>query len=101
MGFGHRVYKNFDPRARIIKQAADQVLNALGIHDPVLDIAKKLEEVALSDPYFIERRLYPDRVDFLLWHYLSGGRDTGGDVRTVMFAFGRLAGVVSAVVGDA
>ncbi len=90
MGFGHRVYKNFDPRAKIIKQAADQVLNALGIHDPVLDIAKKLEEVALSDPYFIERRLYPN-VDFY-----SGiiYRAIGIPVEmfTVMFAFGRLAG---------
>jgi len=90
MGFGHRVYKNFDPRARIIKQAADQVLNALGIHDPVLDIAKKLEEVALSDPYFIERKLYPN-VDFY-----SGiiYRAVGIPVEmfTVMFAFGRLAG---------
>jgi citrate synthase len=90
MGFGHRVYKNFDPRARIIKQAADQVLNALGIHDPVLDIAKKLEEVALSDSYFIERKLYPN-VDFY-----SGiiYRAVGIPVEmfTVMFAFGRLAG---------
>jgi citrate synthase len=90
MGFGHRVYKNFDPRARIIKQAADQVLNALGIHDPVLDIAKTLEEAALSDPYFIERRLYPN-VDFY-----SGiiYRAIGIPVEmfTVMFAFGRLAG---------
>jgi citrate synthase len=90
MGFGHRVYKNFDPRARIIKQAADQVLNALGIHDPVLDIAKKLEEVALSDSYFIERKLYPN-VDFY-----SGiiYRAIGIPVEmfTVMFAFGRLAG---------
>jgi citrate synthase len=90
MGFGHRVYKNFDPRARIIKQAADQVLNALGIHDPVLDIAKTLEEVALSDPYFIQRRLYPN-VDFY-----SGiiYRAIGIPVEmfTVMFAFGRLAG---------
>ncbi|MEN2991939.1 MAG: citrate synthase [Bacteroidia bacterium] len=90
MGFGHRVYKNFDPRAKIIKQAADQVLNVLGIHDPVLDIAKKLEEVALSDPYFIERRLYPN-VDFY-----SGiiYRAIGIPVEmfTVMFAFGRLAG---------
>lgn len=90
MGFGHRVYKNFDPRAKIIKQAADQVLNVLGIHDPVLDIAKKLEEVALSDSYFIERRLYPN-VDFY-----SGiiYRAIGIPVEmfTVMFAFGRLAG---------
>ena len=63
MGFGHRVYKNFDPRARIIKKAADEVLNDLGIHDPVLDIAKKLEEQALTDPYFVDRKLYPN-VDF-------------------------------------
>ncbi|MCS7153524.1 MAG: citrate synthase [Bacteroidia bacterium] len=90
MGFGHRVYKNFDPRAKIIKQAADQVLNALGIHDPVLDIAKKLEEVALSDPYFIERRLYPN-VDFYSGIiYRAIGIPV--DMFTVMFAFGRLAG---------
>ena len=60
MGFGHRVYKNFDPRAKIIKKACDDVLNRMGIHDPVLDIAKKLEEVALKDEYFIERKLYPN-----------------------------------------
>lgn len=90
MGFGHRVYKNFDPRAKIIKQAADQVLNALGIHDPVLDIAKKLEEAALSDPYFIERRLYPN-VDFYSGIiYRAIGIPV--DMFTVMFAFGRLAG---------
>src|SRR5205807_10523760 len=63
MGFGHRVYKNFDPRAKIIKKAADDVLDKLGIHDPILDIAKGLEEEALKDPYFIERKLYPN-VDF-------------------------------------
>ena len=63
MGFGHRVYKNFDPRARIIKKAADDVLGKLGVNDPILDIAKKLEESALSDPYFVERKLYPN-VDF-------------------------------------
>src|SRR5882672_5611686 len=63
MGFGHRVYKNFDPRAKIIKKAADDVLTKLGVNDPVLDIALKLEEVALRDPYFIERKLYPN-VDF-------------------------------------
>ena len=63
IGFGHRVYKNFDPRARIIKKAANEVLNDLGIVDPVLDIAKKLEEAALSDPYFVDRKLYPN-VDF-------------------------------------
>ena len=63
MGFGHRVYKNFDPRAKIIKTAADEVLNELGIDDPVLEIAKKLEQEALEDPYFIDRKLYPN-VDF-------------------------------------
>ena len=63
MGFGHRVYKNYDPRAKIIKQASDELLNALGIHDPLLEIAKHLEEKALSDEYFIQRRLYPN-VDF-------------------------------------
>jgi citrate synthase len=93
MGFGHRVYKNFDPRARIIKVACDQVLNKLGIHDPVLDIAKKLEETALSDPYFVERRLYPN-VDFY-----SGiiYRAIGIPVEmfTVMFALGRLPGWIA------
>ena len=63
MGFGHRVYKNFDPRAKIIKVAADEVLNELGIEDPVLDIAKGLEKEALEDPYFVDRKLYPN-VDF-------------------------------------
>ena len=63
MGFGHRVYKNFDPRSRILKKAADAVLDELGVHDSLLEIAKGLEEVALKDPYFIERKLYPN-VDF-------------------------------------
>ena len=63
MGFGHRVYKNFDPRAKIIKVAADEVLNELGIEDPILDIAKGLEKEALEDPYFVDRKLYPN-VDF-------------------------------------
>ena len=63
MGFGHRVYKNFDPRARIIKVAADEVLNDLGVEDPILEIAKSLEKEALSDPYFVQRKLYPN-VDF-------------------------------------
>ncbi len=63
MGFGHRVYKNFDPRARILKQAADDVLKELGINDPLLEIAQNLERVALEDDYFIERKLYPN-VDF-------------------------------------
>src|SRR3977135_4604234 len=63
MGFGHRVYKNFDPRAKIIKRACDEVLDKLGVRDPLLDLAKQLEEAALSDPYFVERTLYPN-VDF-------------------------------------
>src|SRR5690554_5409491 len=60
MGFGHRVYKNFDPRAKIIKKAADDVLAQLGVNDPALDLAKKMEKIALEDPYFIERGLYPN-----------------------------------------
>ena len=63
MGFGHRVYKNYDPRAKIVKQTADDVLNKLGVDDPLLDIAKELEERALADEYFVERKLYPN-VDF-------------------------------------
>jgi len=90
MGFGHRVYKNFDPRATVIKNACDKVLKNLGINDPVLDLAKQLEEVALSDDYFIERKLYPN-VDFY-----SGiiYRAIGIPVNmfTVMFALGRLPG---------
>ena len=93
MGFGHRVYKNFDPRARIIKKSADEVLEQLGISDPVLDIAKGLEEAALSDPYFAERKLYPN-VDFY-----SGiiYRALGIPTRmfTVMFAIGRLPGWIA------
>ena len=63
MGFGHRVYKNFDPRAKIIKKAADNVLDKLGVDDPVLELAKKLEKIALEDEYFIQKKLYPN-VDF-------------------------------------
>jgi citrate synthase len=93
MGFGHRVYKNFDPRARIIKKAADDVLSQLGIVDPVLDIAKKLEEAALSDPYFVDRKLYPN-VDFYSGIiYRALGIPT--DMFTVMFALGRLPGWIS------
>jgi citrate synthase len=90
MGFGHRVYKNFDPRARIIKKACDDVLNKLGVHDPVLDLAKQLEEVALNDPYFKERNLYPN-VDFysgIIYRALG----IPVDMFTVMFAIGRLPG---------
>ncbi|MCE9634332.1 MAG: citrate synthase, partial [Planctomycetes bacterium] len=90
MGFGHRVYKNFDPRARILKKAADRVLAELGVKDPLLDIAKALEEAALSDSYFIERKLYPN-VDFYSGIiYRAMGIPT--DMFTVMFALGRLPG---------
>ena len=93
MGFGHRVYKNFDPRARIIKKAADEVLNDLGVHDPILDIAKGLEEQALSDPYFVERKLYPN-VDFYSGIiYRAMGIPT--EMFTVMFALGRLPGWIA------
>jgi len=93
MGFGHRVYKNFDPRARIIKKAADDVLDALGVNDPVLDIAKELEGVALKDQYFIDRGLYPN-VDFYSGIiYRALGIPT--DMFTVMFALGRLPGWVA------
>ncbi len=93
MGFGHRVYKNFDPRARIIKKAAEDVLEALGVDDPILDLAMQLEEVALSDPYFVERKLYPN-VDFYSGIiYRAMGFPT--DMFTVLFALGRLPGWLS------
>ncbi|MFZ0626634.1 MAG: citrate synthase [Acidimicrobiia bacterium] len=93
MGFGHRVYKNFDPRARIIKKAAEEVLDALGVDDPLLDVALQLEEVALSDDYFVERKLYPN-VDFYSGIiYRAMGFPT--DMFTVMFAIGRLPGWIS------
>lgn len=93
MGFGHRVYKNFDPRATIIKKAADDVLDKLGIKDPVLDIAKELEYAALNDPYFVERKLYPN-VDFYSGIiYRALGIPT--DMFTVMFALGRLPGWIA------
>jgi citrate synthase len=93
MGFGHRVYKNFDPRAKIIKKACDDVLNKLGINDPVLEIAKKLEEAALTDPYFVERKLYPN-VDFYSGIiYRSIGFPT--EMFTALFAIGRLPGWIS------
>ncbi len=93
MGFGHRVYKNFDPRARIIKKAADDVLNQLGVHDPYLEIAVKLEETALSDPYFAERKLYPN-VDFYSGLiYRAMGIPT--EMFTVMFALGRMPGWIA------
>jgi len=93
MGFGHRVYKNFDPRARILKKSADQVLSKLGVNDPLLDIAKHLEEVALSDDYFVERKLYPN-VDFYSGIiYRAMGIPT--NMFTVMFALGRLPGWIA------
>ncbi|WP_166967762.1 citrate synthase [Yeosuana marina] len=93
MGFGHRVYKNFDPRARIIKKAADEVLEDLGIEDPILDIAKGLEQEALKDPYFVDRKLYPN-VDFYSGIiYRAMGIPT--DMFTVMFALGRLPGWIA------
>jgi citrate synthase len=93
MGFGHRVYKNFDPRAKIIKEAADQVLNDLGIEDPILDIAKSIEEKALNDQYFIEKKLYPN-VDFYSGIiYRALGIPT--EMFTVMFALGRIPGWIA------
>ncbi len=92
-GFGHRVYKNFDPRATIIKKACDNVLKKLKVHDPLLDIAKQLEEAALTDPYFVERKLYPN-VDFYSGIiYKALGFPT--PMFTVLFALGRLPGWVS------
>ena len=93
MGFGHRVYKNFDPRAKIIKKACDDVLAKLGVNDPVLEIAKQLEEAALTDPYFVERKLFPN-VDFYSGIiYRAMGFPT--DFFTVLFSMGRLPGWIS------
>jgi citrate synthase len=93
MGFGHRVYKNYDPRAKIIKAACDVLLNKLNLNDPLFDVAQELEEVALKDPYFVERKLYPN-VDFY-----SGViyRAMGFPVQmfTVLFAIGRLPGWIA------
>jgi len=93
MGFGHRVYKNFDPRAKIIKRTADEVLNKLGIKDPLLEIAKKLEERALNDDYFIEKKLYPN-VDFysgIIYKAIGIPKE----MFTVMFAMGRMPGWIA------
>ena len=90
MGFGHRVYKNFDPRAKIIKNIAKDVLKSLGIDDPVLDIAKELESIALKDDYFVSRKLYPN-VDFysgIIYRALN----IPVQMFTVMFSLGRLPG---------
>ena len=90
MGFGHRVYKNYDPRAKLVKESADEVLKALGVSDPLLDLAKELEEIALHDDYFVERRLYPN-VDFYTGViYKAMGFPTR--MFTVLFAIGRLPG---------
>lgn len=93
MGFGHRVYKNFDPRAKILKSACDKILGKMGIKDPMLDLAKELEEAALKDPYFIERKLYPN-VDFYSGIIL---RAIGIPVNmfTVIFAIGRMPGWIA------
>ena len=93
MGFGHRVYKNFDPRAKIIKVAADNVLEKLGINDPILDIAKKLEKAALEDEYFKSRNLYPN-VDFYSG-IIYKALDVPTEMFTVMFAVGRLPGWIA------
>ena len=93
MGFGHRVYKNFDPRAKIIKKAADEVLGDLGIEDPILDIAKGLEKEALEDSYFVDRKLYPN-VDFYSG-IIYRGMGIPTDMFTVMFALGRLPGWIA------
>jgi citrate synthase len=93
MGFGHRVYKTYDPRAKIMKKTCDRILKKLKRHDPLLDIARKLEEVALKDPYFIDHNLYPN-VDFYTGIVL---RAIGIPLNmfTVMFAIGRLPGWIS------
>ncbi|WP_233861383.1 citrate synthase [Tenacibaculum piscium] len=93
MGFGHRVYKNFDPRAKIIKVAAEEVLNDLGIEDPILDIAKGLAKEALSDPYFVDRKLYPN-VDFYSG-IIYRAMGVPVEMFTVMFALGRLPGWIA------
>ena len=93
MGFGHRVYKNFDPRARVLKKTCDEVLNELGINDPQLELAMKLEEIALKDPYFAERNLYPN-VDFYSGIILKAiGIPT--ELFTVIFAAGRAPGWIA------
>jgi len=93
MGFGHRVYKNFDPRALLVKESADEVLEALGVKDDLLDIAKELEQAALADDYFRERKLYPN-VDFYTGViYKAMGFPTR--MFTVLFAIGRLPGWIA------
>jgi citrate synthase len=93
MGFGHRVYKNFDPRAVILKRSADRVLGQLGVKDPLLDIARKLEEIALKDPYFVDRKLYPN-VDFYSG-ILMRAMGVPTNMFTVIFAIGRMPGWIA------
>jgi citrate synthase len=93
MGFGHRVYKSYDPRARILKAMADELLAKLRVTDPLLDIAKNLEQIALEDDYFVERKLYPN-VDFYSGLLYKAMR-IPIDMFTVMFALGRLPGWIA------
>jgi citrate synthase len=93
MGFGHRVYKNFDPRMKIIKKASDEVLVKLGVNNKLLEIAKELEEIALKDEYFIERKLYPN-VDFYSG-VIYNAIGTPANMFTVIFAIGRLPGWIA------
>jgi len=93
MGFGHRVYKNYDPRAAIIKETADEIINKLGGDDEMLDIAKQLEGIALSDDYFIERKLYPN-VDFYTG-LIYKAMGFPNKMFTVLFAIGRLPGWIA------
>jgi citrate synthase len=93
MGFGHRVYKSYDPRAKLVKESADEVLDSLGVHDPLLDLARELEQIALSDDYFVERRLYPN-VDFYTG-VLYKAMGFPARMFTVLFAIGRLPGWIA------
>ena len=93
MGFGHRVYKHYDPRAKIIKKACDDLLSKLHISDPLLDIAKHLEEAALKDPYFVERKLYPN-VDFYSG-IIMRAIGIPLEMFTVIFAIGRMPGWIA------
>ena len=93
MGFGHRVYKNFDPRAKLLKASADKILSKMKVNDPLLDIARKLEELALKDSYFVERKLYPN-VDFYSG-ILMKAMGIPVNMFTVMFAIGRLPGWIA------
>jgi len=93
MGFGHRVYRNYDPRAKIIKQRCDELLAALNVNDPLLDIALHLEQTAMSDPYFIERKLYPN-VDFYSG-IMMRAIGIPLEMFTVLFAIGRMPGWIA------